>query len=68
MTNFTCRQLSDFIDEALSPLCDIEYDLTSIESILNHKESYDDYEYFKSDIIANLIDIRKYIEEIRERF
>lgn len=68
MTNFTCRQLSDFIDEALSPLCDIENDLAEIESIINNKELYDDYEYFKSDIIANLIDIGKYIEEIREKF
>ena len=68
MTNFQCRYLSDFTDEALRPLCDIEYNLESIESILNNKEAYDDYEYIKSDILANLIDIRKYIEEIKERF
>ena len=68
MNNFTCRYLSDFTDEALSPLDDIEYDLTGIESILNHKESYDDYEYFKSDILVEIIDIRKYIKEIKVRF
>lgn len=68
MNNFTCRYLSDFTDEALKPLNDIEYDLEAIESILNHQEAYDEYEYLKSDIMANLIDIKKYIEEIRERF
>lgn len=68
MNNFTCRYLSDFTDEALKPLNDIEYNLEAIESILNHKEAYGEYEYLKSDIIANLIDIKKYIEEIRKRF
>ena len=68
MNNFQCRYLSDFTDEALKPLNDIEYDLEAIESILNHQEAYDEYEYLKSDIMANLIDIKKYIEEIRERF
>ena len=68
MNNIQCRVLSDFTDDALYPLNDIENEIQQIESILNNKESYDDYEYFKSDILANLIDIRKYIEEIRERF
>jgi hypothetical protein len=68
MNNFQCRYLSDFTDGALKPLDYIENNVDDVKSILNHREAYDDYDYFKQDILNSVDGIIYYIKEIRRRF